>query len=144
MSIADVIQEQISAAIPSEMMRNYRGVVVSQNPSNFACNVQVPDMGLTLENIPWYLSSCFLVPSGAQCMVAFDSRNQAFLIAVNETSTTEFAALGTKLQALITALVGLYNTHTHAVPGSETATPDPAFLYTANTNVVSTTDKVRE
>ena len=138
--IGDQIAEHARRAIPTEMLRNYRGTVDAQNPATYACAVTVPEIG-TLPVVPWFLPSRFLVPTGTPCVVGFDSLGQCYLVGINDaTSIYQSAALGDTLQTFLTTFVAIYNAHVHA---SFTA-PPVALVPIPITPVASITDKVRQ
>ena len=138
--IGDQIAEHAKRAIPTEMLRNYRGTITGQNPTTYACAVAVPEIG-PLPIVPWFLPSRFLVPVGTPCIVGFDSLGQCYLVGVNDgASTYQSAALGDTLQTFLTAFAAIYNAHVHA---SFTA-PPVALVPIPITPVNSITDKVRQ
>ena len=126
--IADELTALIRQIIVEEMIKSYRGIVVSQDPSTFACVVNVP--GMPLVTAPWFVSTKFTVTPGAMCVLQFDQLGQAMLVAVNDAQATLSPAV------LGDLFLAFFNLHVHASNGA----PPTAPMTVAQ---LSTSEKVR-
>ena len=127
----------IDNEIAPEFLRLYRGIILSQDPKSYACQVKINDASLgfpVLASVPVSGHVRCLVAPNTGCIVGFDDQNAVRVIGIDSgdniistqignSTNAQPVALAPAVVSLLKYIILMYNAHVHASNGAPPTTP---------------------